>query len=159
MENLCCCGCGNQVESGRRAHICTITGKSLFAGFCQATEDNGPCRRCVGSEDATSAAVSKDISTESQACISCGGYLDADTTICFECSQIIKSGCIICETVVLPDAFEVKSRVCKACIDNLAPLVAPRAHVIDVDAMNAQQDAISSVEAVAPLALAALAEA
>ena len=67
-----------------------------------------------------------------------------------ECTQIIKAGFIICDAVALHDAFEVKSRVCKPCIENLAPLTAPLAHL---------NEAFSPIETVAPLALVALAEA
>ena len=47
----CCCGCGNQVEPGRKVHVCSETGRSLFAGFCQSSEEVGPCRRCAGNTD------------------------------------------------------------------------------------------------------------
>lgn len=78
--------------------------------------------------------------------------------ICFECIQIIKAGCIICEAVVLPEAFEVKSRVCKQCIDTVVPLATPSVLVADFDESKLQE-AVSSVETIAPLALAALVEA
>ena len=50
-DQLCCCGCGDRPEPGRKAHICTSTGRPLFAGFCQSSEDCGPCRRCFGSSN------------------------------------------------------------------------------------------------------------
>ena len=85
MDDLCCCGCGNQVEAGRRAHVCTITDKCLFTGYCLASEDKGPCRRCVGMKDAspdvTGRPESKDSNAESKACITCGGYVDAEDAV------------------------------------------------------------------------------
>ena len=48
---LCCCGCGERPEIGRKAHICSDTKIELFAGFCQSSEDGGPCRRCIGNTD------------------------------------------------------------------------------------------------------------
>ena len=48
---FCCCGCGERPEIGRKAHICADTEIQLFAGFCQSSEDGGPCRRCIGNTD------------------------------------------------------------------------------------------------------------
>ena len=44
----CCCGCGFTPEEGREVHKCETTTMRLFAGFCQSSEGNGPCRRCAG---------------------------------------------------------------------------------------------------------------
>ena len=52
----CCCLCGNQVEPGRKELTSAAkrdTGKSLFAGFCQSSEERAPCRRCAGREAGT----------------------------------------------------------------------------------------------------------
>ena len=38
MSESCCCGCGRTVERGRRAHVCIVSGKSLFAGFCHSPQ-------------------------------------------------------------------------------------------------------------------------